>query len=1669
MASAAGITTSFAPSGTNSLKNPLSNIATPSTASGPVNALSSARSPSSPLSAPASATSRPGVVSSLSPDLAHTPWAQALVHPTSSILPSASLPNLAALQNPISTVNGLIPLGYVAQPAPVGVADYGLAPTPYSYNTSHIDGSLTLNTPPNATNPGGINFVEPSSGGQHQGAIGSPYTWGIQLNTMGVNATIPGTYDPVTGDWAGYVWAQNVLNFNDSGIHFVQDTWNFSLDSDAYMAPNSIYSGCNNNTAGVNYIMEVYGGILQCVGPTIPISASDYPITISLYNNFTTNAQQRTQLDYGYSIYMGGVAKTYSGISDTVIFNNTNPSYLNPTAPNNAPGNTINPFSVTPTFGPDEGFWQDAEIDLVGGIGGDNAVFTAINGTVSLSYSNESSGGWQEVPSAYNFGSETGETSSGIAVTWNPNHTIDINQGPTFGEGLWNSQPQVQVPSGSVHIAGSITPSFGFVFVSNTPPVLNPWGGVEQDNMSWLPSTTGSFNTYLPAFGGTWTSTYYVQAFADGYAEANMTVTASTSALTITLTSAPGVFRAPLYMNGNAQASALAAAVGASATAPYTFSNLVIDVNFTFDHVNDYDYPSFVVLYASEVTGTLVVNNTYIGSDSAVSGNSYIGDYVRPLGGIFTPPPAVYIDIGPYTSELDIFSGAGAIVTNQELFSIDNGGSQINFWKESDASVNDTLSFESYYGVWVGDSVDTVVTNTTAFLGYGVSDYGSTGTQVTYLLAVEATGIEAFSAYDSVYTDINATEGSLGILAGYNEGTTYYYDLMGTVGLTVNNLNVTYESLGGEMSFCHDTTFNSIGVYDPAVYDSLGLELDTTTGTTVNNLVATDGSAFQIYGASGTTFNGLVIQGASDAYPNSEIDDSTGSTFVNTNLLNVEEYFDDSFYQSGGVEGAYDNGTTVTNSYSLDNFFGFVFEYSSNFTATNLNSTGSEFSYELDFGFGTNSVNGVNADDDYIGLNLYYTYPVTVTNAVIVATGFDTEYSAGIASYDTIGNSFSNVMASDDSLGVLLDYGTSNNAVSTVSADASTGVELEYAGTGNTVTGVSATDGGLGVEVDPSPGATISGTSATDESLGVLLVGTWGDTVTGTSASNESVGVFIDATDVEDEFVPSHDISVSDTTATGASVGVLVEGSGVISITGVTATNATLVDPWDSSLLGITAAVITEEVYQTSISNVVATNYPIGLYDFDSGWGTYDGEYPGSVYVNNLNSTDGYFAMVLNDTGYGYFNDIGSYQDYQGVWGNYVYENDIVGSSFVDDASYGVSLWNSEYNYIWDNSFIGDNGATSVYSAAHIQAYSGYGSNEPNFFNSPFYPYSGNYWADWSTYAYNGNLAPYYVGDDNWDEYPLNVPASETAVWFYEDGLSGGTAWSVTFNGATQTTTNDWLVFGAPNSGSFAYTAGSAAGYVASPASGTVMTGTGTTSVDIEFSAAANVTLTETGLPTGTTWSAIFGGTSGTSTTSSISISVPAGTYAFQIPQVAGYTASPSSGTVTVAGNYAISVTFTVVTYAVTVSESGLASGQSWSASINGVSQSSTGTTITFYLANGSYTVKVENVSGYSVSSSSLSVNVNGAPSGAAVSFSSTTTTSLVSTSTFNTWLAVAIAIAVIALVLGLLALFMRRGKEPQSSPQQWSPPPAGTSGGSPPASGGNWNEGPPAGGSPPS
>ena len=229
-------------------------------------------------------------------------------------------------------------------------------------------------------------------------------------------------------------------------------------------------------------------------------------------------------------------------------------------------------------------------------------------------------------------------------------------------------------------------------------------------------------------------------------------------------------------------------------------------------------------------------------------------------------------------------------------------------------------------------------------------------------------------------------------------------------------------------------------------------------------------------------------------------------------------------------------------------------------------------------------------------------------------------------------------------------------------------------------------------------------------------------------------------------------------------------------------------------------------------------------------------------------------------------------------------------------------------------------------------------------------------------------------------------------VTFTETGLPSSTSWSVTLAGSTQSSHTSTIVFTKSN-GTYTYGV-TASGYTATPASGSISVSGANLSQSLAFSAPItyNVTFTETGLPSGTSWSATLAGSTLSSTTSSIVFQEASGTYAFTV-QASGYTASPGSGSVTVAGaDQSQAITFTAVpsgSYDVTFTESGLPSGTNWSVTLNGTSQSSTTSSIVFTIGNGSWSFSVGAITGYTASPPSGTVAVSGAPVTRTITFTS--------------------------------------------------------------------------------
>lgn len=241
------------------------------------------------------------------------------------------------------------------------------------------------------------------------------------------------------------------------------------------------------------------------------------------------------------------------------------------------------------------------------------------------------------------------------------------------------------------------------------------------------------------------------------------------------------------------------------------------------------------------------------------------------------------------------------------------------------------------------------------------------------------------------------------------------------------------------------------------------------------------------------------------------------------------------------------------------------------------------------------------------------------------------------------------------------------------------------------------------------------------------------------------------------------------------------------------------------------------------------------------------------------------------------------------------------------------------------------------------------------------------------------------------------IGAASTVI-FTESGIPSGTSWSVTLNGTQEGATGSAIAFMVPN-GTYSYSVGDVPGWhqTTLPYNGLVAV-RGSTVIEptLAFTHLTySVTFTETPLPSGTNWSVTMGGTPQTSTTSTITFTDQNGTYGYTVGSISGYTSTPSSGLVTVAGEAkTIAVTFNALapgTFAITFTETGLPSGTNWLVSLNGTKESSTVSYIDFVERNGTYGYTVGAVPGSIASPSEGSVTVNGGSIGISLAWTSLT------------------------------------------------------------------------------
>ena len=462
---------------------------------------------------------------------------------TSRHIPSkyVYLPNF----NARTAVNGGVvqPL-YSTSPAPMGLGDFGLRNTSsgivgYNLSTSSFEGSASF------SNMKPFYLLNDA-----------PYSVTIQLNTVLNNVTLFGS--------SHYVfWTQNVFFYSarTHSLTFLDNIWNFSSPSFT-LTKNSIYSADGNIIAPVFY---------YDIGPTINVG---YPFTVNLFLNSTT-VGGRSAVYFNYSVMSPTFTSPEAGSYDMVIFNSTLPGQ----SAAKAPSYLVSGTTLTPT-----GYLlYDAEMMIGGPGGGSTTSLYNISGAMTLKYLDATTGFYANVPSAFNFGTDTGETSEGITVFWTQDAVAHLGTGPSLLYGMWNVSGSNH--AGSVTYSGSLTPANAFLFVS-------PGSRFSESGAAWAPvSSSGSFQYLLPADG-----VYSGEALFSEHSIMNFTL-GTVTAISLSVNPSIGIYT-PLFAMGNSGvtslASSLSASGGGTSGSPYVIQGVQnMPVNTLFSEVNDFFFPVF--------------------------------------------------------------------------------------------------------------------------------------------------------------------------------------------------------------------------------------------------------------------------------------------------------------------------------------------------------------------------------------------------------------------------------------------------------------------------------------------------------------------------------------------------------------------------------------------------------------------------------------------------------------------------------------------------------------------------------------------------------------------------------------------------------------------------------------------------------------------------------------------------------------------------------------------------------------------------------------------------------------------------------------------------------------------------------------------------------------------
>lgn len=449
--------------------------------------------------------------------------------------------------------NGIITPESEIGAVPMGIADYGISEQggrnvgTISY-TPTVAGVLHLSS---------INLLYPDSEGPDQ--------FTAQLNSVAVGVTVQG--DSSLQFWTQnliyYYQSDNMLNLASAIVNFTGVSYNFP--------PGTILTG--------NGFLDPGFGYFNPFGPEI---YAPEPFTLGLYTNLSiVDGHPSVYFNYSVQSPAGGSAGSY----DLVEFNST-------ISASEAPSFQINGRGLGATgYIP-----NDVELILGGDGGGSTTSALGISGTMNLYIQPNGTTRPEEVPAAYDFGGETGETIEGMAewASGGANPTVHFGAGPSLQMPLWGVKGAA--PFGAVPITLQVAPANAFLFASVGPKFDANWAGwayIPRDGTAsfWLPYGSYSFKVML-----------------SDYAPVTLSnVRYGTQTVDLRPDPSAGIYT-PLQAFGNAELAAISVAGTGTLTNPYVLATgAPRTLNPLFGQFNDYMFPLFSGIELVDTTAYVTI------------------------------------------------------------------------------------------------------------------------------------------------------------------------------------------------------------------------------------------------------------------------------------------------------------------------------------------------------------------------------------------------------------------------------------------------------------------------------------------------------------------------------------------------------------------------------------------------------------------------------------------------------------------------------------------------------------------------------------------------------------------------------------------------------------------------------------------------------------------------------------------------------------------------------------------------------------------------------------------------------------------------------------------------------------------------------------------------------